>query len=557
MATFRLQTPEGKLFEVEAPDMKSAAEALQTHLSTVSKPFNPVEDSRSFAAGAVRGARDLPDGGAQLMTHGLESLAPEGSWFHRFVSGQRELVDRINREAERDYQQNWRGNPVGRAFGGTVAMAPLAMAMPGAAAEGLGARVASGMASGAATGALQPVGEETQPKDFWNRKLEQAATGGAAGAAAPVAAGAAARVISPNSAPAMKQLMDEGVKMTPGQMAGGWANRLEEGMQSIPIVGDLIKGARTRAVQTFDRAAINRALEPIGESLDKDTAVGRDAIAEARKKVSGAYDDLLPKLQVRADPQFVNNVQTLLGNTTHLEPGLDLQFRAIMRDKMLRNFSPGGGMTGQGFKESEGEIGRLANDYATSSVASERQLGGALKQLQAEMRDLLVRSNPTHADTLKNVNSAYANLLRVEGAASKAGADEGVFTPAHLSQAVRGLDPSMRKGSFARGEALMQDLADAGKTVLGSKVPDSGTPYRAYVGLPAMLAASHYDPSGLSMLPAAAAGAVGAAYTRPGRALAEALLARRPAVAGPVASAVRSPALTPLAAILAQSSPGP
>ena len=85
--------------------------------------------------------------------------------------------------------------------------------------------------------------------------------------------------------------------------------------------------------------------------------------------------------------------------------------------------------------------------------------------------------NPARAPELRAANEAFANALRVEGGAGKIGSDQGVFTPDHLLSSVRQLDPSLRKGTFARGDALMQDLGDAGKAVLGNKVPDSGTPF--------------------------------------------------------------------------------
>ena len=79
-------------------------------------------------------------------------------------------------------------------------------------------------------------------------------------------------------------------------------------------------------------------------------------------------------------------------------------------------------------------------------------------------------------------------------------AEEGVFSPAQLQNAVRAMDKSKDKARFAEGKALMQDLSESGKTVLGSKVPDSGTPYRTMAGILASGGA------GLSGYPGIAAG---------------------------------------------------
>lgn len=559
MAIYEVQTPEGKIFEVEAPTPAAAHEALRSRFAP--QP-DQITTMGNISHGFVRGAKDPIDAGAQLLTHGLEGLAPEGSWFERYMKGQRELVDRLNAEGEAGYQKDYGNAPGaagGRLAGNVVATSPVAMAMPGSMAPGIAARTASGLASGAVTGALQPVGpENTEGSKFWDAKIGQTAEGAAGGAVAPAAFGGVARTISPKLSPEIQSLMAQKVKLTPGQLAGPTANRIEEGMQSIPLLGDVVRSARRGSIESFNRAATDRALGHIGEKVNPNTAIGRESVDEAHSKISAAYDRLLPQLTIRADPAFANNLLHTLQNINHLEPGLVDSTRTIIRDKLMRHFSPGGGMTGEGYKEAEGELGRLASDYMNSGTASERQMGGAIKQVQAELKDLLLRSNPAHREQLSAINAAYADLLRVEGAAAKTGAvggghQMGVFTPAQLNQSVRALDPSLRKSAFARGEARMQDLGDTARVVLGDKVPDSGTPFRGYLGLPALLAASHADPTGLSFLPAVAGAGVGAAYTPAGRSIMEHLLARRPPGAAAAASLVRSPVTTPLAAILAQS----
>jgi hypothetical protein len=44
---------------------------------------------------------------------------------------------------------------------------------------------------------------------------------------------------------------------------------------------------------------------------------------------------------------------------------------------------------------------------------------------------------------------------------------------------VRQSDGTIRKNAYARGDALMQDLSDAGKSIMSSRIPDSGTAGRA------------------------------------------------------------------------------
>jgi hypothetical protein len=110
-----------------------------------------------------------------------------------------------------------------------------------------------------------------------------------------------------------------------------------------------------------------------------------------------------------------------------------------------------------------------------------------------------------------------------------------MFTAAQLAQAVRQMDTSTRKGAVARGNALMQDLSDAGVNVLPSKVPDSGTAARLAVG-GSLLGGTHY----LSPELAIGAGALTLPYLPYAREATTALLAKRPEFAKLLAEQLRN-----------------
>ncbi len=62
----------------------------------------------SPVGGVIRGLRDIPDAGAQLLTRGLEAVSPSGSSMEKFFKSERQRVEDINRQAELDYQRNLR-----------------------------------------------------------------------------------------------------------------------------------------------------------------------------------------------------------------------------------------------------------------------------------------------------------------------------------------------------------------------------------------------------------------------------------------------------------------
>jgi hypothetical protein len=397
------------------------------------------------------------------------------------------------------------------------------------------------MVAGGASGALQPVQPGTQ--DYWGDVAKNTLEGAGLGGASTMLLGAASRVVNPNAVNRLGPLLQAGVTPTMGQTAGGMLNRLEQAATSIPIIGDVIKGARARPFEQFGRGAINETLSPIGESLDPATPMGREAIQEMQDKAKNAYNQLLPGLTWSADPKFATDATNLYQMSKLLPAGRDKDFENIFRKQVLDNISPAGKMTGETFKDAESTLGQEANNYTHSSLPDDRKYGNAVMQLQALMRDSLARSNPNDAQQLAANNLTWANMKRVQRAASYTGAAEGQFSPAQLLASVKAQTP---ESSFAAGRGLMQPYAEAGKRVLGSTLPDSGTPYRGMLPLAAYAGVEHpqealYALGGL-------AGTAGM-YSPPTQWLLSRILGARPQIAAPAAQGLRN--LSPYAAAAA------
>lgn len=437
-----------------------------------------------------------------------------------------------------------------RMLGNVAATTPLAFAVPGATAPSLIARMASGAMAGGATGALQPTSED---KPYWSQVAQNAGTGAGGGAIAPAALGALARIVSPNVNPDVATLMAQGVRPTPGQIMGGATNRWEEGISGIPLIGDFIKSGRARPVGQFNVGAINQVLSPIGEKLESN--LGRDAIAEMQTKVGDFYDALTPHLGIPASSpgaaQLNTDLNHLFAMSGFMPPDRSQQFQNIVRGQILDRMSPGGGMTGESWQDAKSEMGKLAAQYLNSTSADERQLGGAFLQTQVAMRNALRLANPAAAAELGKADAAYGQMLRVNNAAARPGADPGIFTPAQLQAATKSMDPSLRKHVFAAGDALMQNYAEAGKSVLGNRVPDSGTPFRSLMALLGGSAVAGMGGGHLGVSPGMAVGGAlagtGAAamYSPWGQALLAHMMTSRPDIAAPIGAGVR--ALSPAA----------
>lgn len=499
-----------------------------------------------------RGLRDPIDGGAQLLTQLLPpGLVQAGNRANNWIADHTGLVARLPeggvdqqvRESEAAYQAA-RGKDAGidgyRILGNIASPANLAMASGLPAAASIAGRVGVGALGGAASSLLNPV----TSGDFADEKLKQLAIGAASGGAVPAITGALGRVISPNASTnaELQALRAEGVRPTIGQTLGGTWNKAEEKLASLPVVGDMVSRARSNALEDFNNAAINRATAPIGVKVP---GAGQGAVAQAGDALSDAYNAARGKLgNFAIDQQASQEIGNVLQMAKTLPKQEQSAFNAVL-NKIRGDISPNGTITSDVFKRIDSTLGKEAARFSGANDAYQQQLGTAFQELQRIVTDNAKRANPEAAALFKAADQGWANLVRVEGAAKAGMNNGGVFTPGQLQMAVRQADQSVRDRATARGAALMQDLSGAGQSILGNKVPNSGTADRLWLGAGAL-------GGGAAINPAIPVGLLGGAalYTSPMQGLLGAAVASRPQSAQAVRDALlkASPRLVPAGA---------
>jgi hypothetical protein len=388
--------------------------------------------------------------------------------------------------------------------------------------------------TGTVAGLTNPEQTGLTPEEFKQQKGLNTAISTVAGAASPLLTNAVSNVISPKLTPDVEKLVKSGVNLTPGQILGGALRNVEEKLTSVPLLGDAINYSRRKGVEEFNKAAYKQVLEPIGGKVPNLT--GREGVDAVEKQINNAYDKILPNIVFKATPEFNANISNLRSMVSQkLDPALAKRFDYEIDNVIASKLAPKTGMMdGVAFKEAESELGQLARQFKSSANVSERDLGNAFLQAQAELRNTLNATNPQAKAELGNINKAWANFTRLQTAGSKANTAE-MFTPAQLAQAVRQMDTSVRKGAVSRGNALMQDLSDAGVNVLPSKVPDSGTAGRLMLGGGALGGANYVSPE-----LAIGAGTLTLPYLPGGRQAMTTLLAKRPESAKLLAEKLRN-----------------
>lgn len=369
---------------------------------------------------------------------------------------------------------------------------------------------------GAGYGGIAGAGMAEETKDIPKDVLESALLGGGASGTLSLAG----KVISPTLQKGARELQDLGVKLTPGQAFGGSAQVLEQSAESLPVIGKMIKGTRAEAFSDFNKAAVNKALQPVKEKISE-KATGREVIAEGQKILTNKYDELLPKLKFKTDLNVNASLNRIINNAKEdiTDPGL---MRTLQKQIDAFKSKTKNSISDKSLKRFEEDIKKKVGRYSLST-GEEKALGDALEDVQKVFEVNLQKQNKELAGELRNINKAYAGFARVETAMQRARGQDAQFTPESLAGAVSRLDKSARRRVSARGDAPLQDISDIGIDVLGSKVPDSGTTGRLLTSGLLTGAGAVIDPTvavglGLGSLP----------YTSGGRAVFNALIKQRP-----------------------------
>jgi hypothetical protein len=418
----------------------------------------------------------------------------------------------------------------GRLSGNVIGAAPLMAAAPEMQGMSLVGKLLMGAGSGAQSSLLMPAANLAPGETLGDRSLDQAISSGLLGAAGVPVMQAAGKAISGLGGHAQKALSAAGVDLTPGQILGGAIARTEDKLTSVPILGDFIKGAQQRSVNSLNSATYNKVLEPLGQKYSG--PIGNEGVAAVEARIGDAYDNALSRMHFNAnDPAFQQDILKLGNMAGALPQAQQKTFTNIVQTQLVNKLNPNGQMDGQTLKGVQSELSRIAQGLSGDPSWDNRQLGAAITEVRNAVEASLPRYNPADAVTdLGKANEAWANYVRLRTAAGSQGAmnRNGIFTAAQLNNAVRSADKSAGKGATARGEALMQDFSRAAQDVLGSKYPDSGTAGRLGLGVGA-LAGHQFLPAEIAGPLAVGVGGTILPYTRMGQKAIQTLLMKRPA----------------------------
>lgn len=428
MPTYRVTSPEGKTFEVKAPDGATQEDVLayaqsqfKPQATKVIDPTEGMSTTQKTLAGIGKGMVDIGRGIGQRV-----GLVDQSS------------IDEAKR-LDAPLMDTTAGS-VGNIIGQGAVLAPTAL-VPGANTY-LGASVL-----GAGAGAIQP----TATGESVGTNMALGAAGGAAGkylgdkvgkllvgrkgmaanasanvgpsnanASSVVTGGANAKVtgggsgygyvgddVSAGLNQAQKQNMEVGTalgfKMTPGQATGSRAlQQFEAKLESQPMTSGAFNEIKANNQKVLNRIGA----ASIGEKSD---TLDSTTLSKALDRISNTY-----KMVANDKPRTINP-DDFLGRLGKVESDYEGLLPTSIADnplvKRLYNYANSGEATGRQLQDLASKLGKAANNQMTTANG-DRQVGMALFEVKDMVDDLL--ESGLKGKTLKKFSEArgqYRNLM--------------------------------------------------------------------------------------------------------------------------------------------------
>lgn len=299
--------------------------------------------------------------------------------------------------------------------------------------------------------------------------------GGLLGTSVGMALGGA---LKPAAGSVGEKYIAQGIELSPGQANGGVTRWLENRLRGMApnVARSQSQGLEDWSRRTLESALPQTRTQTIGGETIKAApklGKGRNAINEAAQQWDEAFDGVYAKMgNVVPDADLARNLATVYQETAPAvtpEASKELLGNIIR----LRGVFQNGSLNGRAIADEMRDYQTLATKANSSGNG---RLGKAYQAIADNLEDLVRKQYPDLAKELGALKNGYADFLRIQTAAGRQGAEEGVFTPKQLLSAIRQGDRSSGKRAFARGNARRELLAhaDEANRVFGSDIPQVG-----------------------------------------------------------------------------------
>jgi hypothetical protein len=444
----------GSLSEAPKEENKPVLENKQ---STDTNKINAF--AAGFGGAISRGAGAIE----QLVGKGVSLVAPDTG-----KAIEQHALEQI-KKTEETTKPYIEANPITGAVGEVTGMManPVNKLIPGF--GGPAKTMLGGVAKGAAQGAIAnalttPVTDEN--KSFLTEKLKDALVGGAAGGVVGGVAKTATSLAQPFqnqlskiSQDNVKILRDAGVPIDVAQATGSqFLNRTKAALSDNPFtVGKEVEFAAQQ------QTAYNKAIaKTMGEDA---TAITPDVIQNAKNRLGDVYDDLYNKYGAKISGNVYKDLASVRDEALKTLPASEQTIIKNIVDDIINKASENRSvLTGQQFQAQKKLLDRLISQNSNISHYAQDLKEVLLSGLKNSIK------NSDDIALLKKTNTQYGNMKKIEDVVLKN--EQGNISPSLLSNSLA--TKGKRNALYAEDRELA-NLARAGKDILQSKVPNSGT----------------------------------------------------------------------------------
>ena len=315
-----------------------------------------------------------------------------------------------------------------------------------------------GYTGGAVAAASQPLeGDYTNTFDVLYDKAKQVAGGAVLGKVADsLIAG-----LTPKLKEGARELMDRGVKVSPGQAydgVPGWLFRQIEDLKlgNVFLLGG--KADKQEISKQFNNVVANDVLSSIGQTVPNTVPAGQASVRLAQRRISRFYDDSLKNIGTNPfDKTYKDGINQALKNSVdNIE---NPETKAFVQKKLVNSLNAQigsrtgkDGISGENIKKVQewlkGEIDKLDGKSDVVNVSLKTGYADVL----ANLNQFITRIDKT--GNIAKADSAWAKLYSFADASKRATQQEGVFTAGQLADAAQ-----------AQANTVLQ--AGGGRTALG------------------------------------------------------------------------------------------
>lgn len=261
----------------------------------------------------------------------------------------------------------------------------------------------------------------------------------------------------------------------------------EEFFQGLPGV----HGKREAMMGDFNRQYAGRILGPLGEKLPEGIEPGQATNKYVNGVLNQRYEALKPSIKGTISPKFDNAVAALRNKVLQgggperqaawgeIEAALQQFRRGAEEGSLRRDFD------GTSYRELSSRLLDIATTLGKDGGdLADLDVSRAAEKIRGHLLDMVSEANPAAGRNLRELNSAWAKMKRVERASSSASAlsQRGVYAPDDLLSAIKALDTSPDKGAIARGDGLDQPYVQNARDVLGGRPAKKASLKEAGIG---------------------------------------------------------------------------